>query len=42
MVMTHLPAYHPGNFLMKNIKSPNSVLTLYGWKSYVKFNLTVR
>ena len=26
MVMTCLPTYHPGNFLMKNVKSPNSGL----------------
>ena len=26
MVMTRLPAYHPGNFLMKNMNPPNSGL----------------
>ena len=28
MVMTRLPTYDPGNFLMKNIKPPNSDLIL--------------
>ena len=26
MVMTHPPAYHPGNFLMKNMNPTNSGL----------------
>ena len=26
MVMTRLPAYHPGNFLMKNMNPTNSGL----------------
>ena len=29
MVMTRPPAYHPGNFLMKNMNPTNSSLTVY-------------
>ena len=29
MVMTRPPAYHPGNFLMKNMNPTNSGLNLY-------------
>ena len=34
MVMTRPPAYHPGNFLMKNMNPTNSGLMLLG-KSFL-------
>ena len=32
MVMTRPPAYHPGNFLMKNMNPTNSGLMLSKWR----------
>ena len=32
MVMTRPPTYHPENFMMKNVKSPNSGLKKYNFE----------
>ena len=36
MVMTRPPAYHPGNFLMKNMNPTNSGLTVSNINSKIK------
>ena len=40
MIMTHPPAFYPGNFLMKNMKSTNSGL-MYLYVLKVLIRLTV-